>query len=317
MASTALTVDVLKANLATQHMKTLDNFFKNDKEKTLKFLSAVAYCAQSTPGLLECTQDSIISSFMKCAEYDLYPSSVSWEVYILPYQKGNIKVAQFQLGYKGIIALLKRSGINVYTDIVKANDTCKITSGFDQNIIHEYPLTDRGEAIGVYAIAKVDGEKTIKYMSKPEVLEFKKFSKAWNSEYSPWNPKNDPELNMWRKTAIKQIAKNLPLTEKAHEAIALDNEEASIDDYHKNALVEQARRESTSLNTILTPSLWTTPSTETSSNEPTNGSKQEPEKSQAQDSKKSSEKSEQNESKPIDQDKSENPSVELSSENVS
>ena len=47
---------------------------------------------------------------------------------------------------------------------------------------------------------------------------------------------------MWRKTLIKQIAKNLSLTEEAYKAIAIDNEEASIEDYHQNKLLEQAKR---------------------------------------------------------------------------
>jgi recombination protein RecT len=116
---------------------------------------------------------------MKCAEYNLFPSTVSGEVYILPYYNKGKMEAQFQLGYKGIIALLDRAGIKVYTDVVKEKDTCEITSGMDQNILHKYPLTARGQAIGVYAIAiDKNGEKTMKYMSKEEVLIFKKFSKS-------------------------------------------------------------------------------------------------------------------------------------------
>jgi recombination protein RecT len=98
--TTALTVDDLKKTLLVQQKNALNNFFQGDEKKTLKFLSAVAYCSASTPKLLECTQESIITSFMKCAEYNLFPSTVSGEVYILPYfNKGKME-AQFQLGYK-------------------------------------------------------------------------------------------------------------------------------------------------------------------------------------------------------------------------
>lgn len=145
--SQALTVDSLKVELARQQQKALNNFFQGDKKKTLKFLSSVAYCASTTPKLLECTQDSIITSFMKCAEYNLFPSTVSGEVYILPYYNKGKMEAQFQLGYKGIVALLGRAGIKVHTDIVKENDICEITSGMEQNIIHKYPLSSRGKAI--------------------------------------------------------------------------------------------------------------------------------------------------------------------------
>lgn len=241
--TTALTVDGLKNELNTQKAKALNNYFNWDKEKTLKFLSAVTHCASVTPKLLECSQDSIITAFMKCAEYNLFPSTVSGEVYILPYfNKGKME-AQFQLGYKGIIALLDRAGIKVYTDVVKENDTCEITSGMDQNIYHKYPLTSRWQPIWVYAIAiDKNGEKTMKYMSKEEVLEFKKFSKSAGSDFSPWNPKNDPERNMFRKTVIKQIAKNFALNEQIASAISEDNKESSIEDFSKNSLLEQARR---------------------------------------------------------------------------
>ncbi len=79
---------------------------------------------------------------MKCAEYDIFPSSVSGEAYILPYGTQ----AQFQLGYKGIIKLLKRAGISIYTDIVKENDEFELSSGFEQNIVHKYPRNSRGKA---------------------------------------------------------------------------------------------------------------------------------------------------------------------------
>lgn len=296
----ALTAEWLKDELKDQKVNILNSYFNRDKEKTLKFLNSVAHCASVTPKLLECSQDSIINAFMKCAEYNLFPSSVSGEVYILPYyNKGKLE-AQFQLWYKGIIVLLDRVGIKIYADIVKENDICEITSGMDQNIYHKYPLTSRGEAIGVYAIAiNKNGEKIMKYMSAEEVLEFKKFSKGKTEEYSPWNKKNDPELNMWRKTVIKQISKNLSLSAEIYEAIAVDNEESSIEDFHKSSMLEQSKRPTEmSIENLLptnTAKVWpetqTTPieSSETSSSatspsEQKNGSGQEPEESQGQDS---------------------------------
>lgn len=81
-------------------------------------------------------------------------------------------------------------------------------------------------------------------MSAEEVLKFKKFSKSAGSDSSPWNPENDPELNMWRKTAIKQIAKNLPLTEAVNKAIADDNTDGDINAYNERMAIEHATRPS-------------------------------------------------------------------------
>lgn len=127
---------------------------------------------------------------------------------------------------------------------MKENDEFELVSGFDMHITHKYPRSARGQAEGVYAIAKVDGEKIIKYMSKDEVLAFKEFSKSKASDASPWNPKNDPELNMWRKTAIKQLAKNLSLTEKVAEAIQNDNADGDIKEYQERKAIEHATRPS-------------------------------------------------------------------------
>lgn len=249
----ALTVEWLKSTLATQHLKALNNFFEGDEKKTLKFLSAVAYCIQSTPKLLECTQESIISSFMKCAEYNLFPSSVSGEAYILPYERKS-KVwenwvttveAQFQLGYQGIITLLFRAWVSsIYTDIVKKNDHLRVTGWLNPNIEHEYALANRGDAIGVYVVCTLNGQKLWKYMAKDEVLAFKEFSKSKASEYSPWNPKNDPELNMWRKTAIKQISKILPKTPELILALEKDNDDSDLVENAKNQMLDRAKRPS-------------------------------------------------------------------------
>lgn len=127
------------------------------------------------------------------------------------------------------------------------NDKFRVIAWLNPNIEHEYALENRGEAIGVYAVCSFNGEKIWKYMAKDEVLAFKKFSKGWDTAYSPWNASNDPELNMWRKTIIKQLSKNLSLTEEVYTAIAEDNKEASIEDFHKNQLA----RPSTNLGDLL------------------------------------------------------------------
>lgn len=216
-----VTVESLKQELFKDQFKQLTQYMK-DEQSAIKFLGSVAYCFQSVPALANCEKTSIASAFMKIAELNLFPSTVSGEAYVLPY-KGK---AQFQLGYKGIVTLLYRAGVtSIYTDIVKKNDKIKVLGGTDAGIYHEYALGDRGEAIGAYAVANINGDKIWKYMSKDEILEFKKFSQSAGSDYSPWNQKNDPELNMWKKTVIKQVAKTLPQNENLAKAISDDNEE--------------------------------------------------------------------------------------------
>jgi recombinational DNA repair protein RecT len=64
---------------------------------------------------------------------------------------------------------------------------------------------------------------------------------------------------MWRKTVIKQISKNLPLTEEVYKAISTDNEESSIEDYHKTSMLEQSKRPTEMSIENLLPTNITTP----------------------------------------------------------
>lgn len=117
-----VTPDDIRQQLGTpERMKILKNFLGSEEEAR-KFGSAVIYAMDSVPKLKECTQDSLISAFMKCAELKIYPSSVSGEAFILPYEKKkkegsawvvDYTLAQFQLGYQGIVTLLYRAGIKV------------------------------------------------------------------------------------------------------------------------------------------------------------------------------------------------------------
>ena len=250
--SNELTAQDFKTELYNQQQKQLLALFENDKEKVLKFFSACVYCFNSNDKLAKCDRDSVIQAFMKIAEYNLYPSTVSGEAYVLPYWNGKLKryEAQFQLGYKGVVTLLYRAGMqSIYSDIVRKNDYIKIRGGTNNGIEHEYALGDRGEAIGVYVVATVNGEKVWKYMAKDEVLAFRKFSQSAfdkdgkESEHSPWHPDKDLERNMWRKTCIKQLSKVLPMNETIARAQEDDNTDGDIREYEKRELIERGKED--------------------------------------------------------------------------
>lgn len=228
-------IDAFRVSLAKEHEKAINNFFRGDKEKVMKFMSSVVYSLKKTPKLIDADKGSLITAFMTCAEYELYPSSVSGEAYVLPYEnrsKGTVE-AQFQLGYQGVITLLYRAGLqSIHADIVYENDEFDYQSGLNPTLIHRPKVfEDRGKPIGVYAVATLpSGERAFKVLSKADVFKFKEFSKSKDSKYSPWNPENDPELSMWRKTAIKQLAKFLPKNSTIYEAFEKDNRDSRISD---------------------------------------------------------------------------------------
>lgn len=230
-----LALEGVKHTLAKEYMKQIQNYF-GDQKKALKFLSGVVSSIQRLPELLDCTPDSLINSFMIMAQLEFMPSAVSGEAYVLPYEnkKQGVKIAQFQLGYQGIVTLLYKAGAkSVTSEIVRRNDKFSIING---SITHEIDpfktKEERGEAMGAYSIIVTQtGGKVEKFMRMDEIMAHgKKFSKSFASAYSPWNPENDPEGWMPRKTVLKQTAKLAPKNETINLAIAEDNKDSDLAD---------------------------------------------------------------------------------------
>lgn len=236
----------LKNILATNYMKTIENYL-GDEKRARQFMSAVMADVQRNPKLLECTPVSLINSYMIMAGCGFMPSGVSGEAYVLPYnnnkkviQNGKevwVKVleAQFQMGYQGLVTLFYKAGVTkISPHIVYENDDAEMVNG---NMVHKVPLgmskAKRGNPIGAYIIITFRGEDIMMYMNGEDIMEHaKKFSKSFDptGKNSPWNPANDPELTMWKKTVLKQMSKFLPKNETINKAIAADNADSKMYD---------------------------------------------------------------------------------------
>jgi recombination protein RecT len=225
----------LKLVLANQYQKQIENYF-GDPKLAMKFLSSVISAVQRTPELLNCEPTSLINSFMTMAQLQFMPSNVSGEAYVLPY-KG---IAQFQLGYQGLVTLFYRAGAkSISAEIVYKNDKFDYTNGI---ITHSPDVfaDNRGEAIGAYVIVELQaGGKVSKVMKAKDIMDMgKKFSKSFNTSFTPWKEANDPELWMWKKTVLKQVAKLVPKNETIFKAVAEDNKESNVADRAEKARME-------------------------------------------------------------------------------
>jgi len=238
-----MSIQNIKQTLAATYMVQIKNYF-GDEKKALKFLSSVVSSIERTPELQECTPESLFNSFMIMAQLEFMPSAVSGEAYVLPYndRKSGNKIAQFQLGYQGIVTLLYKAGAkSVVSEIVRSNDKFSIING---SILHEIDpfktREERGKQMGAYAIIITQtGGKVEKFMRMDEIMAHgKRFSKSFGSTYSPWNSENDPEGWMPRKTVLKQAAKLAPKNETLNIAIAEDNKDSNIDERINLAKIE-------------------------------------------------------------------------------
>jgi recombination protein RecT len=202
---------LLRTELAGQ-FKTIKSVVP--KHLTPERLARIGMAATSrNPGLMECTPESIVGAIVSCAQMGLEPNLIGHS-YIVPFynSKTGKKEAQFQIGYKGWIDLVHRTGAvsEIYAHTVHLNDRMSFKLGLDKDLTHDYDLgVDRGPIVAFYACYKLkDGGKGFVLMSKEEIdIHRKKYSKTggsgtWVSAYE----------EMAQKTVIKKLVKFMPVS---------------------------------------------------------------------------------------------------------
>lgn len=222
-------LESLKRKMAGKYLDQIKNYYAGNSDEALRFITAAVDYIRGNPKLLNTSPDSLLSALVTSAQFRFMPSGVSGEAYIIPYGSE----AKFQMGYQGIVTLLYRSGKikGITANIVYENDDFEFEEGLESFLKHKPVFgKDRGEAIGVYTVAQMDGGiKTFKVMDKQSVLGIKNLSKAKNSAESPWNSKLDPELWMWKKTCLIQHAKTLPKSAELVKALEADYDGEGMD----------------------------------------------------------------------------------------
>lgn len=177
-----------------------------------RFLKTVMVSLNQNPKLMSCTKDSILNCVMAAAQLGLEPGPLG-HVYLIPYENRNAGtvVAQFQLGYKGLLEIVTRSG---QIEVINAFPICekdKVVSelGFNERLEITQATGDRGPVVAYVAYAKTkSGGKVYKIMTKAEVEKhMKKYSKAYAQSGSAWTTSFD---EMATKTVLIQIMKYLP-----------------------------------------------------------------------------------------------------------
>ena len=161
---------------------------------------------QTTPKLLECDRNSFMKAAMTVAVLGLEPEGVLGQAYLVPY-KGQV---QALIGYKGLIRLARNSGevSTLVAHEVCTNDHFDYEWGLNERLEHKPADGDRGPVTHVYAVAKFkDGSHHFEVMSKGEVDKVRAGSAG--KDLAPWK---DHYVEMAKKTAIRRIAKYLPLS---------------------------------------------------------------------------------------------------------
>jgi len=187
-----------------------------------RFMRIALTCIRTNPKLAQCSSQSLMAALMTSAQLGLEPDGILGHAYLIPYENRKLGTceAQFQVGYRGLIALARRSGevVSFQAQVVYENDAFEFEYGLNEKLSHRPTGGDRGKMIAAYAIVHFkDGGHAFDVMFKEDIEKIKKASKASNS--GPWVT-YEPE--MWRKTVAKRLAKYLPLSVEFQRAATLD-----------------------------------------------------------------------------------------------
>ena len=210
------------------------------QERAERFTRICLTAMRQTPQLAQCDPASILGAMMTCAQLNLEPNTPQGLAYLIPYKRE----CQFQVGYKGLMQLMYRSGAiaSFNADVVYRQEVeqglFEYESGISPRISHKIDLlnpearTGKPEdVIAAYAaVVLKTGEPIVRLVTKMEIDQ----ARALNRGNSPaWR---DHYAAMAIKTAIKRLSAWLPVT-KVADAFAAEEATAPAE-----AVVEQEKK---------------------------------------------------------------------------
>ena len=200
-----------------------------------RFVRIAITTIRQNPKLAKCSQESLLGALMVSAQLGLEPGTLG-QCYLIPFEnkKAGTVECQFQIGYKGLIELLRRSGqlSDIYSYTVYENDDFNIEYGLSRTLTHKPNFDERGEIKGFYAVAILkDGAKAFEYMTKEEIVKHEEKYRKGSYKNDVWN-KNFEE--MAQKTVVKKLLKWLPVSVEFLENIEKDDKSFKVVDT-KNA----------------------------------------------------------------------------------
>ena len=200
--------------------KKLINQTLGDKDRATRFIASISSAVATNTDLQQCDAGTILSGALLGESLNLSPSPQLGQYYLVPFNKkvkdtnGNeyyVKVAQFQLGYKGYIQLAIRSGqykkLNVLA--IKKNELIKydpLNEEIEVNLIEDEEQRENAETIGYYAMFEyTNGFRKSLYWSKSKMEKHAlKYSKGYAAHkgYTFWEKDFD---GMAYKTMLRQL----------------------------------------------------------------------------------------------------------------
>jgi recombination protein RecT len=230
MGNDKLSLQTIKVDLQ-EHMPQLQEALPATAKRYLtaeRMIKIATMAVSKSPLLLDCTRVSLLSSIMEAASFGLDFGQLG-QAYLVPRwnKKVNGYEASLIIGYRGLIALSRRSGDlrSITAQVVYEKDEFELDLGSGKPPIHRPFLHgERGMPIAVYAVAwLVDGGTACDYMTWADVMKIKNRSQARTKSGDITGPWATDEDEMARKTVVRRLAKYLPMSVELADAIEIDD----------------------------------------------------------------------------------------------
>ena len=229
--------------------------------KPERMMRLMANARRTTPKLGQCSPLSLLGAMMQCASLGLEPNTVLGHAYLIPFDRkeknktsGKWEVVetnvQLIIGYKGYIDLARRSGHITsiaagihYSDDETSGGLWEYEEGTESKLRHRAG-DQQGAKLHAYAIAKFrDGGHAYVVLPWSKVMKIRDGSQGWQSakrsaeQYgkkeinSPWFTHED---EMAQKTAVRALAKFLPLSTEFRDGLEADSGRADYANFALN-----------------------------------------------------------------------------------
>lgn len=194
----------------------------------VRFKRLVVTAIRMNPDLQRCSQMSLLGSLMTAAQLGLEVNTPLGQAYLIPYKQE----CTLQIGYQGYMALARRSKqvASIMAHAVYDGDDFAYQLGLSPNI-HHLPLAedreDPARITHVYAYARFGGgyDPVFVVLTRKKVEQFRRRSPSGKS--GPWV--SDYEA-MALKTAVKRLARWLPLSSQLADMVTADGAVIHYDD---------------------------------------------------------------------------------------
>lgn len=167
--------------------------------------------------LRQCSEQSIYLALLACAVTGLEPGALKGEAYLVPFAKE----AVFMPGWKGLVKQARRSREveAIVANVVREQDTFDMDLGTANTIVHKPARKERGEVIGAYGIATMQGGlRELEWMDRDDLDAIQKVAES-RGKSPAWGNWED---QMQRKSVIRRLCKRLPLGGDYFAGLALD-----------------------------------------------------------------------------------------------